>query len=298
MKQIKYYTILLLAIMLAACSDDDKIASSDENLFPEMSNTDLDKQLIEIFKDYNTRVEYRYIKNLLPSDWYYITPVKEEFVLPMSELIRDVWIAPLIEGSNKEFVALTFPKMLVYVGSPALQSDGRTILGEAEGGTLVRFTQINSFDDTSVSWIGFAMNTAYHEYAHVIHQRYGFPDKYRELTPNNYTRSGWTVVSEREALQKGIVTPYGTSSPQEDFAELFAHCIIATEAALDYYFVDVQPWDGMTTQDSELLNKDNEGRRLLREKRDLLKRYMLDIGLNIDIVREQYQKEMNRRSEN
>ncbi|MFV0366162.1 MAG: substrate import-associated zinc metallohydrolase lipoprotein [Mangrovibacterium sp.] len=281
---------------LSSCGDNDNISSSGEDLFPKMEIGDLDEQLIELFKDYNTRVEYRYIKNLLPSDWYYITPPKEELVLPMSKLIVDLWISPLIDASSKEFVTLTFPKMLVYVGSPALQLDKTEVLGEAEGGTLVRFTKINEFDDSSVDWISSTMHTAYHEYAHIIHQRYGFPDTYLKVSPDSYTKNGWTVVTQRGALQKGVVTPYASSSPQEDFVELFAECIIATDEKLEYYFTDVSPWGGMSQSDSEELNKDNEGRRLLRTKREILKKYMSDIELDMDKLRTIFQSKLTDKS--
>lgn len=287
----------LCLITLSSCSENDMVASSGEDLFPEMNNGELDTQLIELFKDYNTRVEYRYIKNLLPADWYYITPPKEELVMPMSQLIVDLWINPMVEASNKELVEVTFPKMLVYIGSPALQLDGTEVLGEAEGGTLVRFTKVNTFDDTSIKWISATMHTAYHEYAHIIHQRFGFSDEYRKVTPDAYTRNGWTVVKPREALQKGVVTPYASSNPQDDFVELFAEYVIASDEQLDYYFVDVQPGAGMSQSDSEELNKDNIGRSLLREKRSILKKYMLDVGVDMDKLRTLFQEELAQRAE-
>jgi len=200
----------------------------------------------------------------------------------MSQLVLDMWVDPLLAGASKEFVGLTFPKMLVYVGSPAFKLDGSRVLGQAEGGTLIRFTEVNFFDESNVGWINTQMHTAFHEYGHIIHQRFGFPNDYREVTPDTYTKSGWRTVDSREALQKGVVSSYGTKSFQEDFVELFATYIIGSEAELKHLFVDV-------TDPSPEEAKDNAGRAILREKLSIQQKYMTNVGIDMDAVRTAYQ---------
>lgn len=291
----KILSVLFLGLILVACSEDDDIASSGEDLFPDYEQTELDVQLSEMFEEYNTRIQYKYIKNYIPSDWYYITPVREEIVLPMSELVVDMWIDPLEQGSSKEFVTKSFPKMLLYIGSPARRMDGSVIMGEAEGGTLVRFTNINSFKDDDPNWIVGTLHTAYHEYGHIVHQRYGFPDDFRNVTPNTYTRNGWQVVTQREALQKGVVTPYASSSPQEDFVELWAKYISATQEQLDNYFIDVIPSDDANSNVVREIEKDNLGREILRKKLNILNTYMLSVGLDMNKIRDVFQEKLNDR---
>ena len=275
-------TVLLLAFIMGACSEDDSVSPSDEALFPPSGNSEIDQLHRQMFGDYNTRVEYRYIKNLIPSDWYYITPAEEEKVIPFSELVVKMWLNPLIKGSSKEFIGLTFPKLLVYIGSPAYQQDGSRILGQAEGGTIIRFTEVNYYDEKNTTWINTQMHTAYHEYSHIIHQRFGLPNEFRKITPDSYVKSGWMTVSYREALQRGIVTPYGCSSVQEDFAEIFATYIIASDQNLAYYTEDVEP---QSTADV----LDNQGRAILRQKLSIQKKYMKNIGINMEVIRETYQ---------
>lgn len=95
------------------------VLPSEEELFPTKTNTELDKQLNELFRPYNTIVEYRYIKNLIPDDWYYIYPVEEELVVPMAEFLKAYWIGPLEAGSSREFVVNNFPRMILLIGSSA-----------------------------------------------------------------------------------------------------------------------------------------------------------------------------------
>ena len=283
MRNLKYIFLLLTCMLLVACnSEDDNPEPSGEDLFPSMESSDIDKELKVMFTDYNTRVEYRYIKNYLPSDWYYITPIKEELVLPMSQLVLDMWIQPLVNGSSKEFVGKTFPKMLIYIGSPAYKLNGSRVLGQAEGGTIIRFTETNDFDKSNAPWVNRLMHTAFHEYGHIIHQRFGFPNEYLAVTPNSYVKNGWLTVDDKEALRKGMVSPYGTSSPQEDFVELFATYVIASDKELANYFVDVK-----SPNTEQAL--DNNGRAILRQKLSIQKKYMLNAGIDMDVVRTTYQ---------
>ncbi|MCG8581228.1 MAG: putative zinc-binding metallopeptidase [Bacteroidales bacterium] len=288
-KLVFIFIAAALVLGLNSCEEDDKVTSSGEDLFAPMTNSEIDQKHREMFADYNTRVEYRYIKNLIPSDWFYITPAKEEKVLSMSEIVVDMWINPLVEASSKEFVGVTFPKLLVYIGSPAYQQDGSRVLGQAEGGTVIRFTEVNYLDRENTTWVNTQMHTAYHEYCHIVHQRYGLPNAYREVTPDSYVKSGWmTITSIEEALRKGMVTPYACSSVQEDFVELFATYIIVSDEELDYYFVDVEPNEGESLTPDQIM--DNNGRAILREKLSIQKKYMDNVGLDMDIIRAAYQK--------
>ncbi|TAJ15516.1 hypothetical protein DMA11_01080 [Marinilabiliaceae bacterium JC017] len=281
MKQLKYIWLLFIALNYLACSEDDHVDPSGEELFPPRELSEIDLQLAEMFNPYNTIVEYRYIKNFIPTDWYYITPVKEELVVPMGKFLVEMWINPLITGSNQEFVGKSFPKMLIFVGSPAQQLDGTEVLGEAEGGTLIRFTRVNDFDRNDQGWMRRQLHTAYHEYAHIIHQTFGMPNDFRQVTPDEYTLNGWQTVSSNEAIIKGMVTPYGTSSVAEDFAELFSTYITGADEVLEHLLVD--------TGDVEM----DKGRELIRTKLFIMKKYLKSVGFNLDAVREDLQTRLN-----
>lgn len=287
MKRIlKYIWLLAIVVGLTACSDDERLSPSGEDLFPPQEQTELDKELAEMYADYNSVIEYRYIKNLLPKDWYYIEPVSIDLVLPMATFLKEMWIGPLEAGSSKEFVQAHFPRMIVLVGSPARNKDGTTVLGVAEGGTLIRFTEVNYFDATSRNWKQAQLETAFHEYAHLLHQTFNLPDAFRQVTPDSYTKNGWRALTDKEALKRGMVSPYGTSAFAEDFAEIFSFYLSATDAQLNYYFLQQNV---QTVEDVDL----NKGRAYLAAKLSILLKFTDGIGLDMDKVREDLQTRLN-----
>lgn len=283
---LKYVWLFAVVVGMTACNDDERLTPSGEDLFPPQVQTELDKKLVDMYADYNTVIEYRYIKNLLPNDWYYIEPVSIDLVLPMAEFLKEMWIGPLEAGSSKEFVQAHFPRMIVLVGSPARQKDGSIILGVAEGGTLIRFTEVNYFDATNRDWKQAQLETAFHEYAHLLHQTFNLPNAFRQVTPDSYTKNGWRAVSAAEALMRGMVSPYGTSAFAEDFAEIFSFYLSATDEDLDFYF-NQQPV--RNAQDVEL----NKGRAFLATKLNILLKFTDGIGLDMDKVREDLQTRLS-----
>ncbi|MDC1105145.1 putative zinc-binding metallopeptidase [Prolixibacteraceae bacterium] len=309
MKKITYILLVLLLGLSSCSKDEDALVPSDKPLFPHREITELDKQIIELFKGYNVRVEFRYIENLLPKEWYYITPPKEEIVFPICEMLFNAWLTPLVEGSSKEFVRQTFPKQIVLVGSQAKQKDGTVVLGQAEGGQLIRFTEANDFTETNVDWMRRQLHTAYHEYCHIIHQTFILPDEYREVTPDNYTQTGWRVVNLTTAITKGMVTPYGTSNASEDFVEMFSCYITYPQKNWDYIFndetlpddpVELIPESQRKADPAALkaqveqamldLVKRNEGRTYIRKKFQILDKFLVKHGVNMHTIREEVQK--------
>lgn len=282
----KYVWLFAVVVGISSCNDDELLTPSGEDLFPPQEQTELDKKLVEMYADYNTIIEYRYIKNLLPKDWYYIEPVYIDLVQPMAEFLKEMWIGPLEAGSSKEFVQAHFPRMIVLVGSPARQKDGSVVLGVAEGGTLIRFTEVNYFDATNRDWKQAQLETAFHEYAHLLHQTFNLPDAFRQVTPESYTKNGWKAVTAAEALKRGMVSPYGTSAFAEDFAEIFSFYLSATDEDLDFYF-NQQPVQ--SAQDVDF----NKGRAFLATKLNILLKFTDGIGLDMDKVREDLQTKLS-----
>lgn len=304
MRIVKYFWLLALSVTLfCSCQEDDSLLPSDEALFPQMEDTPISLKLKEMFGRFNTRVEYRYIQNLIPEDWYYIVPAQEDLVLPVAKVFLDMWIGSLIAGSDTTFVEQHFPRMILLVGSPAYQLDGTVVLGQAEGGTLIRFTEINKYKPGNRDWIERQLNTAFHEYAHLLHQTFNMPDDYREVTPNNYTQNGWQPLTNNQAIMRGMVTPYGTSSVQEDYAELFATYVMKDDALLDVLVrgkpitLNKEGWDEMTDEQKEsaLLQKSQmeAGCQLIAKKFAILKKHLGSAGLDIDKVRTAFQAQLN-----
>ena len=119
---------------------------------------------------------------------------------------------------------------------------------------------MNSIDLDDDEWLYLQLNVIYHEFAHIVHQRYNLPPNWQQISPEGYTSVGsWYTLSDEEALQRGFVTPYATSNYNEDFAETVAYIIFFPEF-YERYIVDEE---NCTTDDCIARN---EGRALLRRK--------------------------------
>lgn len=292
--KLKVNLLLVISVLsFISCSQEEKtLKPSKELLFPKLEKSNYDVELEKIFAPFNTRVEYRYIKNLLPNDWYYITPIKEELIIPMSNFLNDYWIKPLENSSSRKFLVKTFPKKIVYVGSPAYQLDGTKVLGQAEGGTLIRFTECNYYNLNNNAWIRQLLHTAYHEYAHILHQTFKLPDEYRTITPNSYTRNGWRTVRLNNAISRGMVSGYGTSSAPEDFAELYSIYIISSQKQLNYLLND-EAISGTNPAIIKEISKRNEGRAHIRTKLQIMKKFLSKIGVDLDKTRQELQSKLS-----
>lgn len=302
MKYLKYIGLSLAVLpLLCSCHDEDTLSPSEEALFPGREMTPVTRELDRMFSRYNVRVEYRYIRNLLPDDWYYIQPAKEDLVIPVAQVFLDMWIGPLIAGSDTSFVEDHFPRQIVLVGSPALQLDGSRVMGQAEGGTLIRFTEINEYRSSDVNWINEQMTTAFHEYAHILHQTFNMPDAFREVTPDDYTLNGWMALRSPQAIIKGMVTPYGTSSVQEDFAEIFSSYVLQNDSLVDILFhgdTIVPTYQKDMTEEQkkaaqQTAEKMMQGCVKIAQKFKILKNHLLSAGLDVEKVRQNYQERIN-----
>lgn len=288
MKPKILFLLLFLPFAMAGCSEDDSLLPSGEELFPEGRNTELDKKLNELFDPYNTVVEYQYTKNLIPDDWYYIYPAKEELVFPMAEFLKNYWIGPLEAGASRDFVVQNFPRMILLIGSPAYNLDGSRVTGQAEGGTLIRFTEVNDFNLKKEKWILAQLETAFHEYAHIIHQTFGFPEDYRNITPDHYSKGGWKSLKLKDAIKLGMVSTYASSAPEEDFAEMFYFWIVSPYEDLEYMFNEQSTTGVKPTLIQEVIEM-NAGRRLIQQKLLTLEKYLKRIGLDLQNIRNDLQ---------
>ena len=138
--------------------------------------------------------------------------------------------------------------------------DGTVTLGTADAGARITLTDVNSIDLNDQEWLFLQLNVIYHEFAHIVHQRYNLPTNWQEISPEGYTSMGsWYTLTDDEALQRGFVTPYATASYNEDYAETVAHILYLPDF-YERYIID-EP--NCATDDCVARN---EGRALLRRK--------------------------------
>jgi substrate import-associated zinc metallohydrolase lipoprotein len=138
-----------------------------------------------------------------------------------------------------------------------------------------------------MDWVFRQLGTIYHEFAHIMHQRYNLPPGWETISPQGYTSAGsWYNLSDEEALERGFVSPYGTSSFNEDFAEVAAYILF------DPNFYTTYLTDEVCTS-ADCLER-NKGRAMLREKYEaILAHYKQYTGVDLLLVREKVQEKLN-----
>ncbi|MDQ3395839.1 MAG: putative zinc-binding metallopeptidase [Bacteroidota bacterium] len=280
-KNIGCVLLLLVfgGISFQACYPDEKIQA--DPIVVEPSNEALDIKIQQNFLDpYNIAVRYRYVDRYVdPSKR--VAPPKEEVVEPMLDFLTEYWIEPFINVENGEtFFKNHVPAEVIFIGSSMYNADGTVTLGTADAGARITLTEVNFVDESNLNWVFRQLGTIYHEFAHIIHQRYNLPTNFQNISPQGYTSEGsWYALSDEEALIRGFVSPYGTSSFNEDYAEIVAYFLFDPE----FYqkFINYEA-DCATA----ICQQRNEGRAKIRNKLNvILSHYERNTGVDLAQVR-------------
>lgn len=264
MKKIKiisaFIAVLAISLVFYACYPDEGLdveVRDDETVLM----TELDRYIQENFTDqYGMAIRYRF-EDRFVSPGERATPPRLEVVRPMLDFIEEFWIDPYLDVENgRDFFENHVPAEIVFLGGFIFNDDGTVTLGTADAGAQITFTNVNAIDPDSAEWRDLQLQTVYHEFAHTVHQRYTLPTAFETFTPSGYTSAGsWFNLTEEEALQRGFVSPYATSSPNEDFAETVAFFLFDSD--FDENFMEDE--QDCTTADCEARNA---GRESIRQK--------------------------------
>lgn len=275
--------VLPLAVLLA-CSDD--LAPTDVQTV-EPSDDPLDVYIRENFLDpYGVAVRYRYVDRYVnPANR--VTPPRQDLVQPTLEFLQEYWIEPYLEvAGGEEYLKSTIPAEVVLIGSFIYNLDGTVVLGTADAGARITLTDVNSVDEDNQEWVFRQLGTIYHEYAHIMHQRFDLPPNYQEISPQGYTSPGsWFLLTDNEAVQRGFVSPYGTSSVNEDFAELVAFLLYDPNFFATYI-------NDEECADVACVER-NEGRAMIRTKYNaILEHYERNTGVDLLQLRARIQERL------
>ena len=282
----KWITALLIGVMAVSCNNDEGIKAPVKQTIP--SEDELDKFIQENYvEEYGVAVRYKYVDRYVDQTKR-VTPPKRELVEPMLNFLNEFWVEPFLGVQNgEEFFRTHVPAEIVFIGSSIYNEDGTVTLGTADAGARITLTEVNLIDEEDLSWIFRQLGTIYHEWAHIVHQRYNLPPNWQDITPNGYTSAGsWYNLTDAEALERGFVSPYGTSSYNEDFAELVAFLLFRPD------FYETFTIDETDCEDAACLAR-NEGRAKLRTKLNaILTHYKTYTGVDLEEVREIIQSKL------
>lgn len=236
--------ISLSALLSMSSCEKDEITGTTDNIvglggdkYPE---TAIDKWLKDNYvKNYNMEVKYRFNRFELDLNKM-LVPVKEEVVIPVMQIIKDVWITPYETIVGSKFIKTLSPKSFVLVGSPQF-NNGTITLGEAEGGRKIVIFRLNWFNNNPLTpaeksankdLIQSMMKTVHHEFVHTMNQITLYPMEFSNITPAGYT-SSWQNVDDNEAMALGYISGYATANPNEDFAEMVSRILVYGKKAFD-----------------------------------------------------------------
>lgn len=248
-----------LLLLLVSCYSDESLNIPVTQDVPPTS--ELDIYIDENFtREYNMAIRYRFEDRFI-EPFQRVAPAALEVVRPMLDFIEYFWIEPYFEVENgEEFFRTHVPVEIVFLGGLIYNEDGTVTLGTADAGVQITFTNVNAIDPNDIEWVDLQLRTVYHEFAHIVHQKYKLPQAFETISPNGYTSPGsWFNLAPEEALQRGFVSPYATSSPNEDFAETVAFYLF------DQNFITFYLTDEPDCSDAGCAAR-NEGRELIRQK--------------------------------
>jgi substrate import-associated zinc metallohydrolase lipoprotein len=284
----RYYSLLLIGVLMLGVSCYEKEAINvAQKPYPTTDDT-LDLFIQDNFLDrYGVAVRYKYVDRYVDQTKR-VTPPARSSVKPMLNFVMNLWIDPFLQVPNgKKFFEDHVPAEIVLIGSRMYNNDGTVTLGTADAGARITLTEVDFIDETNQAWVFQQIHTMYHEFAHIVHQRYNLPPAWNTISPEYYTSPGsWYNLTDAEALTRGFVTPYATSSFNEDFAETVAVLLFDPE----FYdkFIDDEP--NCTTADCV---SRNAGRALLRKKYNaVIEHYKEFVGVDLLKVRDVVQQKL------
>jgi substrate import-associated zinc metallohydrolase lipoprotein len=285
----KYLLLLsIVGLIAASCYKEDDIDVPQKEYV--VSNDPIDIFIYDNFiKKYGVAVRYKYVDRYVDQTKR-VTPPSREVVEPMLNFVTNLWIDPFLQVPNgRKFFETHVPAEIVLIGSQMFNNDGTVTLGTADAGARITLTEVDFIDTTNMAWVLQQIHTMYHEFAHIVHQRYNLPPSWNTISPAGYTSAGsWYNLTDAEALVRGFVSPYATSSFNEDFAETVAFLLFDKDF-YDKYINDEDDSDGGCAACVQR----NDGRALLRKKYTaVIDHYKQYVGVDLLKVRAVVQKKL------
>lgn len=239
-KYFKYICALALVAMAAMSLSSCGEKGLGETIFPDVTDEldpnsytyQFDKWLKENYLDvYNLDFQYRMKDNETNMN-YNLEPATLSNAIDLAVLAKYMWfdVYEAVSGSQ-EFVKMYGPRIIMLVGSPAINPQtGTIIVGLAEGGIKVTLLHVNSMNPMDI----YALNddyfhTMHHEFTHILHQTKSIPREFQLLSLGRYDAINWQDRNSGVVHSLGFVTPYASSEIREDFAETCANYITLSD---------------------------------------------------------------------
>jgi len=277
--KIKYNLICLVFISLIYTSCK-KEKLSEESVFVDstLPKNALDSYIYNNYTvPYNIDIIYKYVDR--ESDLTYnLVPATYDGSVRMTKLLLNFGLKPYddITGS-KAFMRAYFPKILTYIGTSSVKSNGTIVLGTAEGGKKINLYNLNNLagNSTSISYLNkYYFHVIHHEFQHILNQTKPFPTSFNTISGVGYVGDVWntTYVTDGAAIAAGFISPYASKESTEDFAELYSFYVTLSASEYTAYLNSA----GSTPAGIAIINT----------KMEVVKTYMKnEFGIDMDALR-------------
>lgn len=285
----KIYLLILALVVFASCKKEDDLG--DVSAIPGLGGdswvaTELDTYIKDTFTiPFNVAAKYKWDQGELDFDKT-LTPPREEKIKPVLSSIKKVWIDNYVAEAGKLFMQKYIPKFFVLVGSANWNIDGTITLGTAEGGRRIVLYVLNDFrtkgmtgyvasDSTNVLQM---FHTIEHEFGHIMHQTVYYPQDFKRISVGGYT-SNWNNSYDSTANEKGFISAYAQSAPDEDFVEMISIMLTMGKAQYDALVNNIKSADARTK---------------LRQKESIVVNYFKDVwGINFTSLQTRTRNSIN-----
>lgn len=197
--------------------------------------------------NYNMRFDYKMKDTEVNMD-YNLVPTSYAKSVDMAVLTKYLWYDvynKVVENSTDEakdkfFMKRYGPKMIVLVGSPAINATtGTEERGLAEGGVKITLYAMNEMDINDLESLNdLYFRVMHHEFSHILNQSKLFTLDFEKISQGLYDPLDWQTKDDREVRSKGFITAYGSSNYSEDFVEFAANYIVSTDNVWEQYLED------------------------------------------------------------
>lgn len=293
----KIITLLIVGITFLGCSPEEP--ENVKYVPPKATKVENTNDIFlreNMFEPYGTSVRWRWDNRFIPA-YEKATPIKAELVIPVTKLIKYLWIG-IYESQGekgKSFISSIYPPELQYIGSYIYQNDGSVKLGYAESGARITLLNLNGYNLQNEDWLnkpgGGILSTIHHEFSHIVHQTYGMPLGFNEIS-ETYLGGGWVNTSNQEALELGMVRNYATKDEYEDFCEIVSHFLTLSEDVFNERFINQDDCSALVdASDIEKCTKINQGKQKIAKKlRIVIDYYQDNFGINLVSMRDELQR--------
>jgi len=282
MKKAIYIALFLLTMGMVSCSDDDKISS--ETIFPTTS-PQRDAFDLWLQKNYTStyNIDVKYKMEDIESDMtYQLVPADSSKSAKIAILMKYLWFDAYNEAVGQNFVKANGPRIIHFIGSSAYNSNNTETVGTAEGGLKVTLYKINDIDESRIQTDAYYhrlneyyFHTMHHEFTHILHQKIPYDTNFKLISEGDYRSNDWYLYSVTYAQQKGFITKYAMSQPDDDFAETMSTYITSSKSE----------WE------ADLTTAGTEGAAIINQKLEIIRKYMEESwGLDIDQLRDIIQR--------